>query len=73
MLTQEASPQSSNKLLCVSCPEIGLHKSVKIWKDIQKNIHQNGNLDIRTSFFENFCQRSAATRGLGLVKPKLSI
>lgn len=31
-------------LVIMSCPEIGLHKSVKIWKDIQKNFRQNGNL-----------------------------
>lgn len=31
----------------MSCPKIGLHNSVKIWKDIQRNIHQNGNQNIR--------------------------
>lgn len=30
----------------MSCPKIGLHKSVKLWKDIQKNLHQNGNQNI---------------------------
>ena len=38
----------------MSCPEIGLHKCVKIWKDIQKNIHQNGNLDIRKNLNDLF-------------------
>ena len=30
----------------MSCPKKGLHKSVKLWKDIQKNLHQNGNQNI---------------------------
>lgn len=30
----------------LSCPKIGLHKSVKLWKDIQKNLRQNGNRNI---------------------------
>jgi hypothetical protein len=31
----------------LTCPEIGLHKSVKIWKDIQEKAIQNGNLFIQ--------------------------
>jgi len=31
----------------MSCPEIGLHNSVKIWKDIQRYIPQNGNQNIQ--------------------------
>ena len=31
----------------MSCPEIGLHKSVKIWKDIQEKVFQNGNMYIQ--------------------------
>jgi hypothetical protein len=38
----------------MSCPEIGLHKSVKIWKDNQERVIQNGNLFIQKNLKDLF-------------------
>jgi len=38
----------------LSCPEIGLHKSVKIWKDIQELVVQSGNLYIQKNLKDLF-------------------
>ena len=37
----------NTQIVKIFCPEISLHKSVKIWKDIQENTIQNGNLYIQ--------------------------